>query len=51
MRFEIIVPAILALSFVFSLAGRGSATAIVPILVFLGEELNHAKNAGLFINE
>ncbi len=50
MRFEIIVPVVLALSFVFSLAGVGSATAVVPILIFLGEEFNHAKNAGLFIN-
>ena len=50
MRFEIIVPIVLALSFLFAIGGVGSATAIVPLLVILGEEINNAKNAGLFVN-
>ncbi len=50
MNYPLIITIVLALSFVFSLGGVGSATAIVPILVFLGENFNTAKNAGLFIN-
>ena len=50
MNFPLVVSIVLALSFLFSLGGVGSATAIVPILVFLGEGFNTAKNAGLFIN-
>ncbi len=50
MNYWWVISIVLILSFVFSLAGVGSATAIVPILVFLGEGFNTAKNAGLFIN-
>jgi len=49
-NYPLIITIVLALSFVFSLGGVGSATAIVPILVFMGESFNTAKNAGLFIN-
>jgi len=49
-NYPLIISIVLALSFVFSLGGVGSATAIVPILVFMGEGFNTAKNAGLFIN-
>ncbi len=50
MNDALIVLLVFALSFLFSLGGVGSATAIVPILVFLGESFNMAKNTGLFVN-
>ncbi len=50
MNYWLVISIVLSLSFIFSLAGVGSATAIIPILVFLGESFNMAKNAGLFIN-
>jgi uncharacterized membrane protein YfcA len=40
----------LILSSVFALGGVGSATALVPILHFLGLEFNLAKAIGLFVN-
>jgi len=40
----------LILSTLFALGGVGSATALVPILHFLGLEFNFAKAIGLFVN-
>ncbi|WP_457560831.1 sulfite exporter TauE/SafE family protein [Caminibacter sp.] len=40
----------LILSTVFALGGVGSATALVPILHFMGLEFNVAKAIGLFVN-
>ncbi|NPA50521.1 MAG: sulfite exporter TauE/SafE family protein [Epsilonproteobacteria bacterium] len=39
-----------ALSAFFALGGVGSATALVPIMHFLGIEFNFAKAIGLFVN-
>ena len=40
----------LILSTLFALGGIGSATALVPILHFLGLDFNFAKAVGLFVN-
>jgi len=40
----------LILSTLFAMGGVGSATALVPILHFLGVEFNVAKAIGLFVN-
>ena len=40
----------LILSTLFAMGGVGSATALVPILHFLGLEFNFAKAIGLFVN-
>jgi len=40
----------LILSTLFALGGIGSATALVPVLHFLGLEFNFAKAIGLFVN-
>jgi len=40
----------LILSTLFALGGIGSATALVPILHFLGLDFNFAKAIGLFVN-
>ena len=50
MEYLLIILVVFVLSFIFSMGGVGSATAIIPTLVFLGEDFNLAKNAGLFIN-
>lgn len=50
MNYPLIISIVLALSFIFSLGSVGSATAIIPILVLMGENFNRAKNAGLFVN-
>ena len=40
----------LILSTLFALGGVGSATALVPILHFMGLEFNFEKAIGLFVN-